>query len=334
MSGSDLAYKTRPNKHIDRELFITALDRVVPIKGAQKYVYMSMGGAHLVDHRIIYRRLGIENLFSFDNDKANIARQMFNRPLHSMACQELDSSAIAGNIENILGEFEGADNVIVWLDFTSPNERYHQLQQASDLADKLQPGDVLRITMNANPQTLFENRRNANEWKEAGAKSAGHYRAIRLKKEIEEFAPHSINFISEQGLPEAILACIDTALQSVLSLKGKNVDFVTLLNTTYKDGQRMVTCCVFVQEPGDKAPASIKTWEHFPSKPTDITHIEAPNLSLQEKLAIDNIINLPTTEIVDKLDFIADVAREKLIRQIDSYKRIHRYYPSFHSIEV
>ena len=80
MSGDEIPYQLRPNKFIDRQMFLELLSRLVMPRGPENYVYVSMGGRHLVDHYAIYNKLGIQALFSFDFDRNEVARQKFNRP--------------------------------------------------------------------------------------------------------------------------------------------------------------------------------------------------------------------------------------------------------------
>ena len=88
-------------KFIDRQLFIDLLSRRIARIGAEKYLYISMGGRHLVDHRIIYRQLGIPNLFSFDDDGKIIERQRFNKPNGRAICEEMSSGSLAGRIDEL-----------------------------------------------------------------------------------------------------------------------------------------------------------------------------------------------------------------------------------------
>ena len=146
MSGSELPYRLRPNKYVDRELFAELVALLVAESGPDKYVYISMGGKHLSDHLAIYRRAGITNLYAFDYDPDIADRQRFNVPFDGVRCENHPSVELPPRLEDILDGTE-AKNIIVWLDFTAP-EHYKQLREIEALVTKLQVGDVLRVTMN------------------------------------------------------------------------------------------------------------------------------------------------------------------------------------------
>ena len=59
MSGSSLPYRLRPNKAVDRELFLSLLMRLTPKLGLEKYHYVGLGGPFLEDFRLLHSRIGI-----------------------------------------------------------------------------------------------------------------------------------------------------------------------------------------------------------------------------------------------------------------------------------
>ena len=126
------------------------ISRNVGDRGAQNYVYVSMGAKFLYDHHAVYRRTGIDALVSFDRVEAETRRQRFNRPTNAMECLTLDSSELPGELDNIRGQ----KNVIVWLDFMKPGERRSQFQQTGEVLRRLHPGDLVRVTVNAHYHSL------------------------------------------------------------------------------------------------------------------------------------------------------------------------------------
>ena len=105
MSGDDIPYQLRPNKFIDRQMFLELLSRLVAGRSPENYVYISMGGRHLVDHHAIYGKLGIRVLFSFDMNANEVARQNFNRPTGDTVCVEMHSANLPSEIDTIFQRF-------------------------------------------------------------------------------------------------------------------------------------------------------------------------------------------------------------------------------------
>src|ERR1700726_250370 len=196
MNGQDIPYQLRPNKFIDRQMFIELLSRLIVPRGPEKYIYVSMGGRHLIDHHAIYDKLGVEALLSFDMSANEVARQKFNRPTGNTICIAMNSADLPSEIDTILRRFPGKRNLVVWLDYTSADRRA-QFQEAVQTLVRLKHGDVFRITLNANPQTLL----GGNEWRGSGAVGPAEYRAERLRAQIPEFLATDVIAISETALP-------------------------------------------------------------------------------------------------------------------------------------
>lgn len=333
MSGSSIPYRLRPNKFIDREIFVDLINHLVPQRGASKYVYISMGGQHLVDHSVVYRRTGIPNLYSFDFEDEIVQRQNFNRPIDTVLCEPMKSDQLAGKLDGIMSNFDGSENAVIWLDYTMPGERLEQLQETVAVAKRLQPGDILRVTFNTNVGTLDESGDSA-AWKAAGATGPGPYRCERLRTQIGEFLPTELLTIGDGEFPAAMTAAVSIALSKASLESAAELTFQPVLLTTYKDGQRMTTVTVIVD--GNEHPfrEDSQTWPFLPKSWTDLLEISAPDLSTREKYRIDQEVSSSSLEIHKSLGFPLLGTEPKSIQAIESYKKLRRYYPSFHHTEA
>lgn len=330
MSGASIPYQLRPNKFIDREVFIDLLGRVIPNIGADKYVYLSMGGKHLVDHTAAYRKVGLRNLFSFDVDPEIVRRQNFNRPIDSVICRELDSGNLSGQIDVIMADFPIATNVIVWLDYTDPHARLTQLQELIEIASRLQPGDVLRVTLNASLATLEPHQ---EAWKSAGYKNPGKYRAAQLRSQLGSFVPSGVDAIGETEFAKVLCECVSLAISSAEPVLNNNIVLEPVLLTSYRDGQRMMTATIFARSI-DEAVPGLNGWEFKPEAWSDLTVIDAPDLSLREKLTIDTKLSQDASEVVGGLGFLPGKNMSQSVEYIRSYQKLHRYYPAFHHVDA
>jgi hypothetical protein len=326
MSGKDVPYQLRTNKFIDRQIFLDLLSRVIPLKAQGQYVYISMGGKHLVDQEAAYRRLGIRNLYSFDKDEAVVARQEWNKPTSSAVCVEMPSSSLAGEIDSIMHRFAPAGNFVIWLDYTNPADRLSQLQEFTECLKRAESGDVIRITMNAEDFTL------RGPWKEERFAGPAPYRAARLKQQIDDYFDATITEIGENQLSSVLAKAVSLACS--MAEEQRRTKFAPLLVTSYADGQRMMTATVLALGPGDEIPKGLQDWEFLAHRWTDVLDIFVPDLSLREKLAIDRHLAKGPAAILKRIPFVPandiDEAREAL----SSYKKLHRYYPTFFPVGV
>lgn len=282
MSGEDIPYQLRPNKFIDRQMFVELLSRLVVPRGPEKYIYVSMGGRHLIDHYAVYNQLGIEAQFSFDKNPNEVKRQIFNRPTGKTLCVELDTADLPSELDEILNEFPKKSNLIVWLDYTGSNRRT-QLQEAVQTLVRLKHGDIFRITLNASQRTLCD----GDEWKRKGASSPGEYRADRLREQIQEYMPTNITTISDRSLADTLARCVELAAKAAEAQEA-TLQIKPVLITSYKDTTRMLTVTCSVSEVGNRdrfPPATFSRWKFACHGWKDIRFIYAPVLSTREQIA-------------------------------------------------
>lgn len=324
--GADIPYQLRPNKFIDRQLFLDLLARIVSTEPDGNYVYISMGGKHLVDQESIYRRIGIKNLFAFDGSQAVVARMECNRPLPNTVCSEMDSGELPGEIDAILAGFPGAKNLVVWLDYTEADERLPQLQQFAATLKKARPGDVFRITMNSDDSTLD------GDWQRAKAAGPGPHRATELRNQIGDYLPAKVRTISEDGLPWALAGAV--SLSSSEAEGETDLIFRPVLLTTYADRQRMFTATVIAQPKGGAVPDGLRGWEFLADDWNRIIPILAPDLSIREKLAIDGCLESDPANIIAQIGFQPATDLDFALASLASYKQLHRFYPTFYAIGV
>jgi hypothetical protein len=330
MSGEDIPYQLRPNKFIDRQMFIELLSRLIVPRGPEKYVYVSMGGRHLIDHHAIYNQLGIEAQFSFDQSQNEILRQNFNRPTGKTMCVVMNSADLPGQIDTIFQKFRSKKNLIVWLDYTNTDRR-SQLQEMVQTIEKLSHGDVLRITMNANPQTLCD----GDEWKKAEAKGPAEYRADRLRLQVGEFLPTEISAINEADVPEVLAKCVHLAATAAERSR-PNLHVEPVLITSYRDGQRMltVTCAVSERDDEERFPGkSFARWEFASTGWDDVEFISAPVLSLREQYRLDANLHRGSRRMLAALTFLPAKDDAASLEAVESYRTYHRYYPTFRHVE-
>ena len=145
--GSSVAYRLRPNKAVDRELFLSLLGRLSARLRLEKYSYVGLGGPFLEDFRLIHARIGIDTLICVEREEAVHRRQSFNRPIESMQC-------IHAKLDEYLEATEFNAPVVLWLDFTEPKTVVKQIEAFARQTSELPIYSIVRITLNANPTSL------------------------------------------------------------------------------------------------------------------------------------------------------------------------------------
>lgn len=152
MSGHSVPYQLRPNKFVERQLFLDILDFVRVWNGPSKYLYAAMGGRFLEDFKQVNDRFAIEHMISFEDDETTWNRQEFNR-LGFIECLKQKSGDFIDGFDRLVAE-QPDKHFLVWLDYTAANKRGMQLGEFRQLVSKLSSGDVAKITLNANSQSF------------------------------------------------------------------------------------------------------------------------------------------------------------------------------------
>jgi len=321
MSGQGLPYRLRPNKFIDRELFAELISLFAAESEPKKFAYISMGGDHLSDHLAIYRRSGIANLYAFDRSSDVVSRQLFNAPFERVECTAHESGEIPTLLDDILESF-GAERSIIWLDFTEV-KRLSQLKEIEALAKKLEPGDLFRVTFNADFTNL--SKREANLKQAEKALPTPEKTAALLRLELGAYLPKKIKSIYFDQMNAALSYAVERALQNGLEEGGSGKKAVPVLLTEYQDSSRMFTATALItNDKGD--PRIPPSWAYKPSDWSDIQRIYAPDLSARERYAIDRLMHKSADEITEELLFPLES------EAVTSYARFHRFYPTFQPV--
>ena len=156
MSGSSLPYRLRPNKAVDRELFLSLLTRLAPKLRLEKYHYVSLGGPFLEDFRLVHSRIGIGRkknrrtvgkLTCIESEPEVHKRQRFNRPVAAIKC-------VHSTLEKFLDQTTFTTPAIIWFDYTAPKGIASQIQRFAATVGTVPVGSVLRVTLNGNPTSL------------------------------------------------------------------------------------------------------------------------------------------------------------------------------------
>lgn len=321
-------YNTRPNKHVDRELFAELVGLVTSDVNADRCGYISMGGPQMSDHQTMYKKNGITKLYSFDLDPSVVDRQRFNAPTSQTVCQHHDTSELSLKLDHVTEQLD-FDTAIVWLDYTGTGGRAAQLAEFQALLGNLKPGDIARVTLDASlPSTKLK----ANL--PADIKN-NHLAAMAelLRQELGDYHPQDFDLASQNDVPGLLISTIERAcIRATDASPQRRLRYRPVLLTAYADTSPMVTATVIVQNP-ESEPAPPAGFQFLAKDWSNIENLEIPELTIRERTFVDTRLDLPEANITYDFGYaIADGARER--RQWTSFKRFHRYLPQFQHVEV
>lgn len=344
MSGEAVAYHLRQNKHVERQLFAEVLshvDRMFPVKD---YLYASFGGVYFEDFKLIHNVFGSEKMLSIEQSEWVRNRQEHNVPYGCIRCEKLKSRELIDALDTWREAFN-AQNVICWLDYASAGERRLQLEEFRSAISRLEPHDVLKITMNANPESLgefnkaikVEMDRPSNTLNAIQLRSK--LRLQKLNSELGDLLPGGVeeqDIVKEQ-FPALLLNVIrQVASRAISEMPG--VVFQPLASFSYADSEHtMLTCTgILLNSAEVEAFTQRSVLLDFPFNGLDWTlqQINVPLLSVREKSTLDHeYARKSVGEIAAGLGFQVDESTTKSLAMLESYFRFHRFYPHYHRIQ-
>lgn len=318
-------YHLRPNKCIDRRLFVQTLiglSRELPISD---YKYTGFGSYLFDDFKLLHETLNISDMVSLEKDEAEFQRAQFNAPYTCITIKNTESSEYLSDL--FLPDDE---HNIFWLDFVTPNELGMQLADYVTLLKLLNANDIVRITLNANPDSLG---------KYDKPDKLQEFRLAKLKERVPEdylWADISPNDVITKNYPITLLKVLKAATLKLLVDKPPyNPNFMLpLFSSVYADGQQMVTFTGIVLDSHTKEERIKEALKNYPhnnflwDKPS---RIEIPALSIREITEINKL--LPNQNVKQQLikDF-PFIFSESDDQAVDSYINFYKYYPNYHQV--
>lgn len=325
MSGGRVPYHLRTSKAIDRHLFVDVLLRFNAYKALTKYTYVGFGGPFLEDFRLVHDRLGLTKLVSIESDPSVFNRQKFNRPLSNIDCRLTTSG-------DFITEYNIKKQAIVWLDYANAKEQRAQLEEMQLLLSKLRSDDVLKVTLNANPETLG-----------GGGKKPEERRAQRknrVKQLMGDLLPNEFDeedADTPKGFAGLLLKATIRAAHEALAGKPK-LKFLPLTGFRYADSaNQMVTMTgVLINRTREEtffARTGLRDWDLALNSSLDPIPIDVPSLSVRERLFVDaRLPELDGKRMTEALGFLCADDEDDSAQLLDSYRLFYRHLPYFSRI--
>jgi len=332
MSGGGVSYNLRPNKFVERQLFVELLGKICSGQPPSKYAYISLGGPQLEDQRLVHQRLGIETLISLEADPVVYKRQLFNLRPSYIQCWEATTSDIVTDFDIFTDEYSDKE-FILWFDYSSPRQRREQIVEYQTLLGKLHTSDILKITMNANPLTLGEAKIDESD------EDAQKRRLEALNKQLDSFLPATPiqhTEMTKRGFVPVL--CNAIRIASLNATQNTRKQAVPLAIFVYQDGpHQMLTITIRLVKEADIEDFQNKLtglgWEYLPSDWDDFTRINVPNLTAKERLYIEKLLFAKDNQGIHKeLPFRFHSNHKISLAILEEYARHYSRYPSYFQV--
>ncbi|MBE5966999.1 MAG: hypothetical protein E7255_08545 [Lachnospiraceae bacterium] len=319
-------YHLRPNKSIDRSLFVQTLIGLSQLFPITDYQYTGFGSYLFDDFKLLHETLNISEMISLEKDSVEYERAKFNIPYNCIDVKNIGSTEYLSELF-----IEDNSHNIFWLDFVNPSELGMQLADYATLLNILNPGDIIRITLNANPGSLGKKSENPDDLQKVRLKT--------LQNRVPDiYFPISITpeNMTTAKYPLVLLKILkNITMQCLIDEPPYSSNFMLpLFSSVYADGQQMLTFTGIILDSHQKEseiehmlmgyPHNTFMWD----KPC---YIEIPALSVREITELNKL--LPATgvrqQIINKFPFIFS---EKAEHAVDSYISYYKFYPNYHQV--
>jgi hypothetical protein len=322
MNAGSLPYHLRPNKAVERLLFVDLLDRLDEVLHFDDaYSYIGLGGPQMEDCRAVHERFQSMQMFSLERDPQVLKRQKFNRP-HTNLQLVPESSG------EYLSHFQAKTPLVVWLDYAEESERVEQLAEFQTLLRALLALSVVKLTFNANPANL------------AGDAKVGMLaeRMEKLMEQFERLLPSDLpeESMSEPRFPETLLKIVAAASREALASRNGWL-FQPLSAFFYRDSrQQMFTVTGIV---GTKAPIDsviektrLAGWHFRNLDWSPPMLIKVPELTVKERICINQLLPKSKNDlkaIHGGLGFQLHPDEVESENELAQYVTFYRHYPHF-----
>jgi len=298
---ADVRYLARPAKAIQRRMIVDACRRLGPFGPPDAYEYVGFGALEFVDFHLMRRAVGIVGMTSIEHDSRRRQRYEFNRPYGEV-------SVLIGSASDRLKDVDWNGLRIVWLDYECPLTET-VLADVSQLAQRLQPGSVLIVSVNAEP-----------------ARPADERRAILAENIGEARVPLGTtdSSLAKWGWADTQRRVLADALTEDFSNRPDQAHLHQLFDFRYADGARMQTYGGIVLIPAlERTILDICRFgdlDFIREEGSEPVVIEVPDLTAKERQHLEQQLpvaagTLPTLPGLSEVD-------------AEQFAHFYRWYPS------
>lgn len=348
MSGEYVSYSIRPNKTVERLLFVellARLDRALP-SPIHQYCYVGLGGPFLDDFRLMYAEFGMRRMVSIESDPDVHRRQLFNRPFGHIRCLNITS----GELIDHLDRYVPGTRRLFWLDYADAGAQAlrQQLQELEALLPKLAAYDIVKVTLNANPYTLGDEVDEVDEVRQQRYKrklkgnELQEHRLAVFRAHLDDKLPGEVDgqsigseMVKRPRFPRLVLALLEHAAYRARLGMGE-MKLQPLAAYSYADGPHQMLTVTGIMLPEADADTFVRssglsrwklaqpTWDKPPIP------IRIPFMSVKERSRVDSLLHLGGGRTMQRrLNILLQETEEESAAALDDYKKFNRQYSHF-----
>ena len=336
-----IPYHLRPNKAVDRSLFMDLLRMLSGGLRLKDYTYIGMGGPFLGDFKELHSVTGITNMHSIESEEWIYQRQKLNKPLSCIQLHNMDSTQfINEEIEEILSE----KNVIVWLDYVN-SMLGEQMDDIAKLTAKLGDKDILKVSLSAaasqfnciNEFKIVHDPINGCQQQRLSEEDVLSLRRDKLA--LKTCIPGDLENkdLNNQNFPIALIKILRSTVESSIQ---DHLTVQPLGFYIYRDGVRMLTVTFIVLRKTTNLDEFLEAnrlneWLLSNLSWNDSPHvIEMPVVSPIEKFQIDSHYPRESSDPIPEFGFRLDEKIEKNEKIFKEYTKFYKYLPAYSKVDL
>ncbi len=328
-SAITINYETRPCKFVERRMLLASLSRILgAIRKGANYQYIGFGGCSFTDFKLFHRELQINKMISIEEEGFSNEKLELNKPFQ---CVEI----IRGKSNTVLPKIDLSIPSVIWLDYDGVLERY-MFEDIETIFHTLPAGSIFIFSCNRELKKgnyeEFEDQITSKDDRNCPMEPD------ELKTVFGDLVPFDVepdactseksNYIIQKMLEKKIRNTISDRNSS----KDEGIGFQLLYNIIYHEnrGANMYTYGGMICD--DRTNLNSVYIDDFDFIVRDTNNpaykIDVPVLTHREALLLNQIL------------FDEDKEKELLSAKIftknelEKYKKIYKYCPSFHDVRI
>ncbi|MGX2028899.1 O-methyltransferase [Methylocaldum gracile] len=320
-SFKKIDYRLRPAKSVERKMLCEAFRRLSEFGRIDSYQYIGFGSIYFTDFSLFHRALGISEMISIEKyDQELLKRRFdFNKPFEHI-------KVLFGNSTSVLPTLNWDIRSIVWLDYDGTLTS-DVLEDISLIFAKAQVGSVFLVSLNIQ---VFSGGGDEGD----GDCEKGPVE--KLKTAVgKEKVPREIANSDLAGWKagETFRKIINNQIDEVLNSRnggrprGSYYKYQQLFNFQYQDGAKMATFGGILLDEAQSAifnKCGFDQLEYYRPN-SEGYRIDIPNLTFREIRFLD--APLPLDKELYRITPIPE-------SDIEKYRRVYRYFPTFTEAEL